>query len=120
MTIQNIYQSQFEMKSKEISMKINDSIKPAVDLTTDKVGVKSGKKAEQASTSTTPTESVTLSTLSSQLQSLEAKVASTEVFDAEKVDAIKSAISSGQFKVDSGKVADGLIASVKDLLNTQK
>lgn len=101
-------------------MKINDSIKQHLDLTTDKVGVKSGKKAEQTNASAASTESVTLSTLSSQLKSLETKVASTEVFDTEKVDAIKSAIASGQFKVDSGKVADGLIASVKDLLNTQK
>ena len=101
-------------------MKINDSIKQPIDLTTDKVGVKPGQKAEQTTTSKASTESVTLSTLSSQLQSLEAKVANTEVFDAEKVDAIKSAISSGQFKVDSDKVADGLISSVKDLLNSQK
>lgn len=101
-------------------MKINDSIKQPVDLATEKLGVKSGKKTEQASTSAAATESVTLSTLSSQLKSLEAKVASTEVFDVEKVDAIKSAISSGQFTVDSGKVADGLISSVQDLLNTQK
>ncbi len=101
-------------------MKINDSIKQHVDLTTDKVGIKSDKKAEQSNTSKVSTESVTLSTLSSQLQSLESTVSGTEVFDAEKVDAIKSAIASGQFKVDSDKVAEGLIASVKDLLNTQK
>lgn len=101
-------------------MKINDSMKQHLDLTTDKVGAKSGKKTEQANANAASSESVTLSTLSSQLQSLEAKVANTEVFDAEKVDAIKSAIANGQFKVDSGKVADGLIASVKDLLNTQK
>jgi negative regulator of flagellin synthesis FlgM len=103
-------------------MKINDSIKQPVDLVTEKPGVKSGKKPEQASAgaSTSASENVTLSTLSSQLKTLEAKVASAEVFDAEKVDAIKSAISSGQFKVDSDKVADGLISSVRDLLNTQK
>lgn len=101
-------------------MKINDSMKQHLDLTTDKVGVKSGKKTEQTNANVASSESVTLSTLSSQLQSLEAKVSSAEVFDTEKVDAIKSAIANGQFKVDSGKVADGLIASVKDLLNTQK
>ncbi|PCI53517.1 MAG: flagellar biosynthesis anti-sigma factor FlgM, partial [Methylophilaceae bacterium] len=55
-------------------MKINDSIKQPVDLATEKLGVKSGKKTEQASTSAAATESVTLSTLSSQLKSLEAKV----------------------------------------------
>ena len=42
------------------------------------------------------------------------------MFDAEKVAAIKSAIADGQFKVSSEKVADGLIESVKDLLNTKK
>lgn len=102
-------------------MKINDSIKQAIDLKADKLPVNSGKKAEKsnASTPSASTESVTLSTLSSQLKSLEAKVAGTEVFDAKKVDEIKAAISSGQFTVDSDKVADGLITSVKELLNTQ-
>jgi negative regulator of flagellin synthesis FlgM len=38
------------------------------------------------------------------------------VFDAAKVGEIKSAIASGQFRVDSEKVADGLLATVKDLL----
>lgn len=103
-------------------MKINDSIKQPVDLTANKLGDNAGKKAGKATSgaSASSADSVTLSTLSSQMKSLEAKVASAEVFDAEKVDAIKSAISSGQFQVDSGKVADGLIASVRDLLNTQK
>ncbi len=103
-------------------MKINDSIKQSVDLTANKLGESVGKKTSKAtsSPSASSADSVTLSTLSSQLKSLEAKVAGAEVFDAEKVDAIKSAISSGQFKVDSEKVADSLIASVRDLLNTQK
>ncbi len=106
-------------------MKINDSIKQSIDLATDKLGVNADKKtadkasASQASTAAS-TENVTLSTLSSQMKTLEAKVANTEVFDAGKVDEIKSAIASGQFKVDSDKIADGLISSVKDLLNTQK
>jgi len=63
---------------------------------------------------------VTLSPMSAQIQSLEAKVAASNVFDVEKVDAIKSAIAGGQFKVDSGKVADGLIETVRDLLTTKK
>lgn len=101
-------------------MKINDSIKKSVGLDTEKLSTNTGKKAEKSSTGAQSTESVTLSPLSAQLQSLEAKVSSTEVFDAEKVDAIKSAISSGKFRVDSEKVADGLIDTVKDLLNTRK
>lgn len=101
-------------------MKINNSINQKIDVVTDKPGAKPGKKTEQASSSAASSESVTISTLSSQLQSLETKVAKAEVFDVEKVSEIKSAISSGQFKVDADKVADGLISSVKDFLSTQK
>lgn len=107
------------------TMKINDSIKNAVGLGLDKAATEKANagKADSATGSKVEsklTESVTLSPLSGQVKSLEAKIAASNVFDAEKVDAIKSAIASGQFKVDSEKVADGLIATVKDLLNTQK
>lgn len=106
-------------------MKINDSIKNTAGLGVDKAGTgkldsAAGKKAQTAQVDAKSAESVTLSPLSAQLKSLEQKVASSSVFDAEKVDAIKSAIASGQFKVDAERVADGLITTVKDLLNTQK
>lgn len=102
-------------------MKINDPIKKSIGLETEKPGnANVGKKAEKSFSAMSAKESVTLSPLSAQLQSLEANVAASEAFDAEKVEAIKSAIASGQFKIDSGKVADGLIATVKDLLNSQK
>jgi negative regulator of flagellin synthesis FlgM len=98
-------------------MKINDIVKKSIGLDPEKLSSNSSKKAEKSGDDVKSTESVTLSPLSAQIQSLEAKVASTEVFDTEKVDAIKSAISSGKFKVDSEKVAEGLISSVKELLN---
>ncbi|HQN64435.1 MAG TPA: flagellar biosynthesis anti-sigma factor FlgM [Methylophilus sp.] len=101
-------------------MKINDPIKKSMGLETERLGSNASKKAEKSVATTKSSESVTLSPLSAQLQSLEANVAAAEVFDAGKVEAIKSAIANGQFKVDSGKVADGLISTVKDLLSTQK
>lgn len=102
-------------------MKINDPIKKSIGLETEKLGnANADKKAERTVAAAPAKESVTLSPLSAQLQSLEASVAASEAFDTEKVEAIKSAIASGQFKIDSGKVADGLIATVKDLLNSQK
>lgn len=102
-------------------MKINDTIKQATGLETDKlINSASSKKSEKAEAGAAAKATVTISTLSSQLQSLEASQSAADVFDTEKVDAIKSAIASGQFKVDSEKVADGLIASVRDLLASRK
>jgi negative regulator of flagellin synthesis FlgM len=57
--------------------------------------------------------------LSSQLQGLEGQVASSSVFDANKVEEIKAAIAGGQFQVNPEKVANGLINNVTDLLQTQ-
>ncbi|HSH71435.1 MAG TPA: flagellar biosynthesis anti-sigma factor FlgM [Methylophilaceae bacterium] len=102
-------------------MKItNDPIKNPAGLVTEKVEPGAGKKTEKSQVQPKATENVTLSPMAAQLQSLEAKVAADNVFDIEKVDAIKSAIASGQFKVDSEKVADGLIETVKDLLTPKK
>lgn len=111
-------------------MKINDSIKNPVSQGADKAATEkagavklesgAGKKAEKSQSGVKAAGNVTLSPMSAQLQSLEVKVAASNVFDAEKVDAIKSAITSGQFKVDSEKVADGLIETVRDLLTTKK
>lgn len=110
-------------------MKINDSIKKSAGIGVDKTAAEKASAAKLESAAGNKTEksqadsqsgNVTLSPLSAQLKVLEAKVSASKVFDTEKVDAIKSAIASGQFKVDSEKVADGLIATVKDLLTTQK
>lgn len=108
---------------KEIFMKINDSFKNTASVGVDKTSsgkAELSKKTESSTQETKVAENVTLSPMAAQLQSLEATLASENVFDAEKVAAIKSAIAEGQFKVSSEKVADGLIESVKDLLNTKK
>ena len=103
-------------------MKIDDALKKAVTLNTDKVD--SNKARTESKTPVAggqkSGESVTLSPLASQLQSIAAAGANENVYDAEKVNAIKSAISSGQFRVDSEKVADGLINTVKDLLSAPR
>jgi negative regulator of flagellin synthesis FlgM len=46
--------------------------------------------------------------------------ASSAVFEAKKVEEIKLAISEGRFQVNSEKVADGLLETVKDLLSARK
>jgi negative regulator of flagellin synthesis FlgM len=112
-------------------MKISDSIKNPLGISLDKAGaekagaekVVSGKLESGASNKNEKPQldanlagNVVLSARSTQLQSLEAKVATSKVFDTQKVDAIKAAIEKGQFKVDSEKVANGLLETVRDLL----
>ena len=101
-------------------MKIQDSVPKVVSLSAEKIDHNSAKKTDSSKAEAQASQNVTLSPLSAQLQSLEAKVSTENVFDAKKVDAIKSAIAGGQFKVDSEKVADGLINTVKDLITTSK
>ena len=50
---------------------------------------------------------------------MEETIANTPVVDSAKVDEIKQAITEGRFKVDTGKVADGLIESVRQMLTAQ-
>lgn len=110
-------------------MKINDSVKSPLGLGVDKSGVEkasaerveSGANANVAKTPVEPSlaGNVVLSARAAQLQMLEAKVATSKVFDSEKVDAIKAAIAKGEFKVDSEKVANGLLDTVRDLLTAR-
>lgn len=68
------------------------------------------------STETKPADSVTLSAMAQQIKNIGSNVGTDKVFDAAKVNEIKAAIETGQFKVNTETVADGLIASVKDML----
>lgn len=101
-------------------MKIDDALKVNPGLATGNTDAKTAKNTETAKAEQGTSEKVTLSSRSSELQSLETKTVSEEAYDAGKVEAIKAAILDGQFKIDSGKVADGLINTVKDLLSSSK
>jgi negative regulator of flagellin synthesis FlgM len=93
---------------------IIDSVKSSPNLPIGQTPTPTAKAAEKASTAPTATDSVKLSP---QLQSLEGK---SGVFDAKKVEKIKLAIADGQFQVNSEKVADGLLETVKDLLQSRR
>ena len=99
-------------------MKIDDSLKKTAGLTvnTSKSGGAS-KTAEKAESSNTSAVNVQIS---SQAQTLAAQVASASVFDSNKVEEIKAAIAGGRFQVDAEKVAEGLMDTVRELIQTRK
>ena len=98
-------------------MKINDSIKTSPGLPVSQTPTAGAKGAEKASANPASSDSVRLS---SQGQALASTVGSSAVFDAKKVERIKLAIADGQFQVNSEKVADGLLETVRDLLHSRK
>lgn len=63
---------------------------------------------------------VQLSSLGSQLAEIEASLANVPVVDTQKVEEIKQAISDGRFKVNPDVIADKLLETVRELIQTQK
>jgi len=70
----------------------------------------SAKKAGNAS------DEVQLSSLASQLLATENEPA----FDAGRVEEIKQAITEGRFSINAGAIADRLIASARELVDSQQ
>jgi len=104
-------------------VKINDTLKKGrtqgIDALEGKAAsaraAETGAAKENAAASTGSTASVNVN-LSSQVE----RLAEPNVFDAQKVEEIKAAIAEGRFQVDAGKVADGLLKTVKELLQQPK
>ena len=101
-------------------MNITDALQKNIGITGDGSDAKSSRKTEATPAAPAEQGQVTLSALAAQLQSLEANVAMDNVYDADKVEAIKLAISNGEFSIDAGKIADGLIDTVQSLLTQKK
>ena len=57
--------------------------------------------------------------MAARLQEISGSLASTPVVDAGRVSEIKQAIAEGRFTVDPGKIADGLIAGVRQMIAAQ-
>lgn len=99
-------------------MKINDSgsIKKPAATNVAATQTSASKSAEKTIAASAASDIVRLS---SQAKALSV-TSSNSVFDAKKVEEIKAAIATGTFQVDASKVADGLIDSVKDLIQKRK
>lgn len=64
-------------------------------------------------------EQVDLSPLSSKLQAIEATLATSPAVNSERVAEIKQAIAEGRFQINSERIADGLLSSVRQMLAKQ-
>ena len=63
---------------------------------------------------------VELSPLSARIQEIESTIASAPAINSARVAEIRQAIAEGNFKIDSSRIADGLIASVRQMLAANK
>ena len=97
-------------------MKITDTIKTN-PLPTASAPTTSARGAEKTGIAPNLPDNVRLSI---QGQALASAVGGSAVFDTKKVERIKLAIADGQFQVNSEKVADGLLETVRDLLHSRK
>lgn len=103
-------------------MKINDTLKGNAGIpaaTTPATNAKTSDAAAAAASATTPAATDTVR-LSSQGQALASTGSANQVFDSKKVERIKAAIADGQFTVNSEKVADGLLETVRGLLHSRQ
>ena len=103
-------------------MKINDTLKSTPGLQPASTQTNSARGADKAASTAPVTTAQTDSVrLSSQGQAMASSIGGgAAVFDAKKVERIKMAIADGQFQVNSEKVADGLLDTVRDLLHSRQ
>ncbi|MEO7207381.1 MAG: flagellar biosynthesis anti-sigma factor FlgM [Steroidobacteraceae bacterium] len=73
------------------------------------VADKSQGEGSAAAASAHTKDHVTLTDSARSLQKIEEAVAKTPVVNAEKVAAVKQAVSSGTYKIDAGRIADKML-----------
>lgn len=100
-------------------MKIDNSINNTVTALPGESPVRPARAAQKAEPEADVNGQGAAVHLSPQLQTIEKNFASNEAFDITRVNEIKQAISEGRFTVNPGKVADGLLDSVRDLIQSR-
>jgi len=79
---------------------------------------KTGASTPQSGSSSSPR--IELSPLGAQLAGIEARLANVPVVDTQRVEEIKQAISDGRFKVNPDVIADRLLETVRELIQSQR
>ena len=103
-------------------MKIENSIKaiPGVPVSENAThSQKSGQRAGEIAASNNAGAPSGTVHLSKEAQNIEKNLANDEVFDAARVAEIKRAISEGRFVVNADKVADRLLETVRELIQSK-
>jgi negative regulator of flagellin synthesis FlgM len=67
-----------------------------------------------------PRGEVELSSLSTQLQEIEAGLGTTQAVDSARVAEVKRAIAEGRFEINAEKIADRLIDATREFLSSHK
>jgi negative regulator of flagellin synthesis FlgM len=67
-----------------------------------------------------PRGDVELSSLSTQLQEIEAGLGSGQAVDSARVAEVKRAIAEGRFEIDAEKIADRLVDATREFLRSHK
>src|SRR3569833_4592982 len=112
------YPLSYFLTSRVDFVNIFDSSKNSPGLNVTPGQGRTGKQVDKAGATPSSADSVKFSP---QSHALATQIAgSGAVFDTAKVQEIKAAIAEGTFKVNPERVADGLIDTVKDLINTRK
>lgn len=105
------------------------NIDPTLDKTAaDLSAVKTAQKRDSATAAAQTTAAASKPTpsasdsvlLSPQYQALAKSVSNSSSFNAEKVASIKAAIANGEFTVDAGKIADGVLATAQELIKSYR
>jgi negative regulator of flagellin synthesis FlgM len=100
-------------------VKINYTLNSNAGVQPNKTPATTAKSSDAAAAKSVMPAATDTVRLSSQGQALAAG-STSQVFDSKKVERIKAAIADGQFHVNSEKVADGLLDTVRDLLHSRK